>query len=405
MNIKPELVAPAGDFEKLQMAIAYGADAVYIGGKEFSLRVNAKNFDETELFAAVRYAHERNVKVYVSANIYAYNEDIALIEPFLRMVKESGADAVIVADPGVFDIARRIGLNVHISTQANVTNVQSAMFYKKLDARRVVLARELSLAEISEINQHCKSDDFDLEVFVHGSMCMSYSGRCMLSNYLTGRDANRGDCTHSCRWKYHVVEEERPGEYMPVYQDERGTYIFNSKDLCMIEYIPELIATGVSALKIEGRAKSAHYVAAATKIYRQALDDYFESEGLYLSKKSYYLNELIKISTRDFYTGFYFGRQTNGENAASESRGATQDFVGVVVDYDNAQQYAIIEQRNKFSTGDAVEFLKSNFSQNIDEIIDADGMIIKCAQRVKQLVRIKTERPVEKFDIVRKLRV
>ncbi|MCL2546415.1 MAG: U32 family peptidase [Oscillospiraceae bacterium] len=408
---KPEIVAPAGDFEKLQMAIAYGADAVYVGGKQFSLRANAKNFDVGELAEAVRYAHERNVKVYVSANIFAHNADFAVLEGYLRAVKDAGVDAVIVADTGAFDVARQIeGLSVHISTQANVTNYQSATFYKKLGARRAVLARELSLAEIAEINQVCQSPVFDTEVFVHGAMCMSYSGRCLLSNYMTGRDANRGDCAQACRWQYHLMEEQRPGEYMPVYEDERGTHIFNSKDLCMIEHIPALVGAGISALKIEGRAKSAYYVAMVTRVYREALDDLFVSESLYESKKAYYLSELKKTGTRDFYTGFYLGHQTVGQTLTCDSYVATQEFAGVVVDYDAESQHAVVEQRNKFSIGDEVEFLtrtrsvggNASFTQTVTEMHNEDGWPVTSAPHAKQVLRVKTERPVRKFDIMRR---
>jgi putative protease len=397
---KPQLLAPAGDFEKLQMAIAYGADAVYMGGEQFSLRANAKNFDEAGLRDAVKYAHNSNVKVYVCVNIYPRNEELAGIEKYLRTLKEIGADAVIIADPGVFDVAVKIGgLNIHISTQANVTNSAGAEFYKNLGAKRVILARELSLAEISEIT----GSGVETEVFVHGAMCVSYSGRCLLSGLLTGRDANRGGCAQSCRWNYSLVEEKRPGEYLPVYEDKHGTYIFNSKDLCMVEYIPEIIASGVSSLKIEGRAKSAYYTAAVTRIYRMALDDCFNSKELYESKKGYYLDELKKTGTRDFTAGFYFGKPSEAQSTAQNSHPVSQDFLGVVTGYDAESGQAAIEQRNRFSIGDEVEFL-SGFSQTITEIYDTDGNPADSAPHPKQLLYIKTEKPVAQFDIMRGIR-
>ena len=439
---KPELLAPAGDFEKLQMAVAYGADAVYVGCKQFSLRANAKNFDLDELQQAVAYAHSNNVKVYVSVNIFAHNRDFNGLEDYLQALRDMGADAVIVADMGVFDVARRInGLDIHISTQANVTNYQSALLYKKLGARRVILARELSLGEIFEINGRLSTssgaeagtcpaappgaeagkcpvaspdvhelnkcpaappNSFETEVFIHGAMCVSYSGRCLLSNYMAGRDANKGDCAQPCRWKYHLVEEQRPGEYIPVYENERGTHILNSKDLCMINHIPELVAAGVSSFKIEGRMKTAYYVAAVTRAYREAIDDFFTCESLYASKKEYYMQELEKTSHRDFFTGFYLGKPSEGQNLADTLHGNAQDFLGVVVDYDAAGRLALVEQRNKFAIGDNIEFLKGRFTQSIAEMYDEGGAPISTAPHPTQLVQIKTLQPVEKFDILRR---
>ena len=398
---KPELLAPAGDFEKLQMAIAYGADAVYIGGKQFSLRANAKNFDLAELGEAITYAHSKNTKVYVSVNIFANNRDFAGLKDYLLALKDMGADGVIVADMGVFDIARQIdGLDIHISTQANVTNYQSALLYKQLGARRVILARELSIEEITEINRRVAP--FETEVFIHGAMCVSYSGRCLLSNYMTGRDANKGDCAQPCRWNYHLVEEKRPGEYIPVYEDERGTYIMNSKDLCMISHIPELVAAGVSSFKIEGRMKTSYYVAAVTRVYREAIDDYFTCESLYASKKDYYLTELEKTSHRDFFTGFYMGRPEKGQHLTDKLYGNAQDFLGVVVGYDAEKQLALVEQRNKFAVGDDVEFLKAGFTQTLVDMYAKDGAQINSAPHPQQMVYIRTTQPVERFDILRR---
>ena len=402
---KPELLAPAGDFEKLQMAIAYGADAVYVGGKQFSLRANAKNFDLAELSQAIAYAHRNNVKVYVSVNIFAHNRDLQNLKEYLLALKDMGADAVIVADLGIFDIARQIpGLNIHISTHANVTNYQSAWLLNKLGASRVILARELSLKEIREISR-LAPPHFETEVFIHGAMCMSYSGRCLLSNYMAERDANKGDCAQPCRWSYHhhLAEEQRPGEYMHVYEDERGTYILNSKDLCMINHIPELVATGVSSFKIEGRMKTAYYVAAVTRIYREALDDFFADESLYMSKKAHYMQELEKTSNRAFFTGFYMGRPDAGQNLTNTVYNNVQDFLGVVLEYDPASGLALIEQRNKFSVGEKVEFLKGGFSQTITEIYDIDGIAINSAPHPQQRLRIKTAQPVGHLDIMRKI--
>jgi len=439
---KPELLAPAGDFEKLQMAIAYGADAVYVGGKQFSLRANAKNFDTDELRKAIAYAHSNNVKIYVSVNIFANNYDFNGLKEYLQALKEMGADAVIIADLGVLNIARQIpGLEIHISTQANITNYQSAMLYKNLGASRVILARELSLDEIAEITlktcnaasqppanilpayapEHTPSE-FETEVFVHGAMCMSYSGRCLLSNYMANRDANKGDCAQPCRWNYFLspplepapsnndsnhttftlIEEQRPDEQIPIYEDDRGTYILNSKDLCMIQHIPELAATGVSSLKIEGRMKTAYYVAAVTRIYREAIDDYFKCENLYASKKDYYLRELKKSSNRDFFTGFYFGRAIDGQNLTNTVYQNTQDFLGVVVDYNAETKLALIQQRNKFAIGEEVEFIKSGQLQTITEIYDEYNTPIDTAPHPKQMLYIKVAAPVEKLDIMRR---
>ncbi|MCL2528123.1 MAG: U32 family peptidase [Defluviitaleaceae bacterium] len=396
---KPELLAPAGDMEKLQMAIAYGADAVYVGGKQFSLRANAKNFDLPELEQAIAYAHSKNAKVYVGVNIFAHNRDFDGLGEYLQTLKDIKADAVIVADMGVFNIARQIkGLEIHISTQANVTNYQSAMLYKELGASRVILARELSFEEIREINN---KEAVETEVFIHGAMCVSYSGRCLLSNYMAQRDGNKGDCAQPCRWGYSLVEEKRPGEYMPVYEDERGTHILNSKDMCMIRHIPELLATGVSSFKIEGRMKTAYYVAMVTKIYRQAIDDYFTDKDLYESKKDYYFNEICKTSHRDFITGFYMGKPVDGQNMTNTVYNNAQEFVGVVLDYDHKTGLAKVEQRNKFSVGDKLEFVRAGFTQVVDRIYDMEGAQLESAPHPQQLLRIRVDAPVEKFEILR----
>ena len=402
---KPEILAPAGDFEKLQVAVAYGADAVYIGGKQFSLRANTKNFDDEDLQKAIEYAHIHGVRVYVAANVFAHNADMENMLAYFQYLKSIGADAVIVADIGVFSIARQVeGLEIHISTQANITNYQSAQMYKSLGASRVILARELTFAEITEINRHVSDDTFQTEAFAHGAMCVSYSGRCLLSSYMTGRDANKGDCAQPCRWKYNLVEEERPGEYLPVYEDERGTYIMNSKDLCLVQYIPELVASGVSSLKIEGRMKSAYYVAVATSVYRQAVDDYFADSALYESRKHFYLEELQKTSHRDFSAGFFLnekGQQTYHTNTYT----STHDFLGLIVGYDVEKGCAIVEQRNKFTIGDEVEFMTTNgenFTQIIAEMRNEKGQSVTSAPHAQELIYVKVDKPVSKFDMMRK---
>ena len=398
---KPELLSPAGDFEKLQIAIAYGADAVYLGGKHLSLRANAKNFDTDELENAVNYAHARNVKVYVGVNIFAHNRDIVDVDAYLRTIKELNADAVIIADPGVFNIARKIkGLVIHISTQANVTNHESAAFYHQLGASRIILARELNNREIHEIRE--KNPGLELEVFAHGAMCVSYSGRCLMSSYMTGRDANKGDCAQPCRSEYFLYEEQRPGAYMPVHEDERGTYILNSKDLCLVEHIPALVAAGVTGLKIEGRMKSPYYTATVTHAYRQAIDDFFASESLYESRKQYYLDELKKSATRDFTTGFFTGNPQDTLSYTHTSIRAAQDFLGIVTAYDPETQTATVEQRNKFETGDEVEFIKSRQTQTITDMRDRENAPVFIANKVKQLLNFKVNNPVDIFDIMRK---
>ena len=400
---KPEILAPVGDFEKLQMAIAYGADAVYLGGKQFSLRANSKNFDNMDLTKAIEYAHAHNVKVYVAVNIFAHNEDLYGLEEYLQELKDIRADAVIVSDMGVFDIARQIeGLEVHISTQANVTNFQSALMYKNLGASRIILARELTFEEVRKINEKVADETFKTEIFVHGAMCISYSGRCLLSSYMVGRDANKGDCAHPCRWSYSLVEELRPDEYFPVVETERGTYIMNSKDLCLVAHIPQLVESGVSSLKIEGRMKSAYYVAVTTKIYREALDDFFESEELYYSKIDYYDKELEKVSHRDFHTGFFVRSDGEAQKYSTNTTESTHEYSGLVVAYDEASGCAVVEQRNKYSVGDEVEFIKNKHFQVIREMYNEKGERVESSPHPQELIYIKVDKPVEKFDIMRK---
>ncbi|MCD8157894.1 MAG: U32 family peptidase [Clostridiales bacterium] len=402
---KPELLAPAGDLEKLKIVINYGADAVYMGGESYGLRAKAKNFSLEEMAEGIKYAHEHGAKAYITANIFAHNEDLEGMREYFKALEKIGADAVLVADPGVFSVVRETApsLPVHISTQANNTNYMTAEFWKSLGASRIVAARELSAAEIKDITS---KTDVEVEAFVHGAMCISYSGRCLLSAYFTGREANKGACTHPCRWKYYITEATREGEYLPVNEDDRGTYIFNSKDLCMIEHIPELVESGIVSFKIEGRIKTAYYGAVVVKAYREAIDDYFTDKVLYESKKEFYLDELKKASYRGFTTGFYFGKpDKEGQVYTNSAYIKDYDFVGVVREYDSESGIALIEQRNKFSGGDEVEFLRAgaeNFKLKIENIVDLEGNSRESAPHAQELVKIKTGREVRPMDIMRK---
>jgi len=410
LSKKIELLSPAGDLEKLRVAINYGADAVYMGGKALGLRAKAKNFDFSEIAEAASYAHAHNAKVYITANIFAHNEDFEGIEEYFLELGKIGVDALIISDPGIFSIARNIlpDMDIHISTQSNTTNSHAVAFWHKLGAKRVVLARELSFDEIKAIHDNMRllAPNFELESFVHGSMCISYSGRCLLSNYMSGRDANRGECTHPCRWKYNLVEEQRPGEFMPVYEDERGTYIFNSKDLCMVAHLPELINAGISSLKIEGRMKTSYYVALVTSIYRQAIDLFLADEEQYRAKVPYFISELKKASHRGFSTGLYFGKTTGDSQVYTDSSYIRNyDFVGIVKSYDDKTGLAEIEQRNKFSVGDDVDVMRTDgeiFAQKIDKIYDEGRNEVESAPHPQQVVYVKTESPVGAFDMLRK---
>nr|WP_317359648.1 U32 family peptidase [uncultured Tyzzerella sp.] len=405
---KVELLAPAGDLERLKVAILYGADAVYLGGNAFGLRAKAKNFSIEEMAEGVKFAHSHNAKVYVTCNIFAHNSDInneKLIN-YLKELEKINVDGVIVADPGVFSIVRETvpNMEVHISTQANTTNYQTAKFWKSLGATRVVMAREMSFKEIKALSDNV--EDIEIEAFVHGAMCMAYSGRCLLSNYFTNRDANRGACAQSCRWKYKIVEETRPGEYYPIEEDERGTYIFNSKDLCMIQYIPELIESGVYSFKIEGRVKTSYYVGSVIKAYREAIDDYLKDPALYESKKDYYLEEVKKSSYRGYTTGFFLNKpEEDAQVYTSNSYVRTYDFIGIVKEYDKETGFAIIEQRNKFVVGEEIEFLTTkgkNFSQKVVEMYDMDGNRLEEAPHPQQIIKLKVDNEVSPFDMMRK---
>lgn len=355
---RPEILAPASSLEVLKTAIQYGADAVYIGGEAYGLRAKAKNFSMEDMKEGIEFAHERGKKVYVTANITAHDGDLEGVEQYFEELKEIHPDALIISDPGVFTIAREIcpEIDIHISTQANNVNYRTFRFWKNQGATRVVTARELSIKEIAEIDKNIP-EDLEIETFVHGAMCISYSGRCLLSNYFTGRDANQGACTHPCRWRYHLVEETRPGEYLPVEENERGTYIFNSKDLCMIEHIPELVQAGVDSFKIEGRMKTALYVAVVARTYSQALSDYMESEKLYKSRIPYYKEEIAKCTYRQFTTGFFFGKPTHETQIYdSNTYRKEYNYLGLIDEVDD-QGKVHFSQKNKFMTGDTIELM------------------------------------------------
>nr|WP_272878401.1 U32 family peptidase [Clostridium sp. Cult3] len=390
------------------MAIIYGADAVYLGGEQFGLRKASKNFTKEEIREGVEFAHDKGRKVYVTMNIVPHNEDLIGLEQYVEELYQVGVDGVIVSDPGIFSIINKTvpNLPIHLSTQASVTNYETIMFWYNLGIRRIVLARELSLKEIEEIIDNIPND-MEIETFVHGAMCISYSGRCLLSNYMVGRDANRGDCAHPCRWKYYLMEEKRPGEYFPVVEEEKGTFIFNSKDLCMIEHIPELVKAGIRSFKIEGRVKSSYYVATVVRSYRMAIDEYFKDPDNYAFDDDW-INEIKKASHRDFTTGFYFGKPTEKDQVYTSSsyiRG--YDFVGLVLDYDEDTKLATVEQRNRMFVGDEIEVFgpdRKHFTQIIDKMWDEEGNEIDVAPHPQQIVKMKINEKVGKWDIIRKSR-
>ncbi len=403
---KPELLLPAGSLEVLKIAVIYGADAVYIGGEAFGLRAMAHNFSPEEMREGIAFAHKMGVKVYVTANIIAHNDDITAVRCYFEELKEAGPDAVIISDPGVFDIAKEVmpEIDIHISTQANNTNYASCLFWYRMGAKRIVTARELSLKEIREIRDKIPPD-MQIESFVHGAMCISYSGRCLMSNFLTGRDANQGACTHPCRWKYSVVEETRPGEYMPVYENENGTFIFNSKDLCMIEHIPELAGAGIDSFKVEGRMKNALYVATVGRAYRKAIDDWYEDPALYEQNLEWYKEEIGKCTNRDFTTGFYFGKPGPDAQIYDNSTYIKNyTYLGTVEETDE-RGFCRIEQKNKFSAGDEVEIMKpdgSNVRAEVKGIYDEDGCSLDSAPHPKQILYIDLNAGADKFDILRR---
>ena len=401
---KPELLAPAGDFEKLKAAVLYGADAVYIGGQRFGLRANAKNFEADEMARGIVFAHDHGCKVYVTANIFAHEADFDGMADTFRTLADMGADALIVADPGVFALAREgvPCLDIHISTQANITNARAARFWRDAGAKRVVLAREMSLRDITRLSE-CLPPGLETEAFVHGAMCVAYSGRCLLSAAMTGRSGNKGACAQPCRWSYALVEDKRLDAPLPVYEDERGAYILNARDLCMIEHVPALIKAGLHSFKIEGRMKSPYYVATVVSAYRRAIDDYFKDPALYESRKQDYVQEVVKASHRQYATGFYFGEPSQIIENAAYVR--TYDFAGLVHDYDTQTQIATIEQRNKLKRGDKIEILRPGkpfMAYTIEQMTNEAGQPIAEAPHAQQIIKLKIPEPVEKFAMLRK---
>ena len=403
---KPELLIPASSLEVLKTAVIFGADAVYIGGEAFGLRAKAKNFSLDEMREGVAFAHERGAKVYVTANILAHNRDLQGIRTYFQELREVRPDALIIADPGVFMLAKEICPEIerHISTQANNTNYLTYRFWKDQGAKRVVSARELSMEELRELRANIP-EDLEIETFIHGAMCISYSGRCLLSNYFTGRDANQGACTHPCRWKYAVVEEKRPGEYFPVYENDRGSYIFNSKDLCMIEHIPELLESGIDSFKIEGRMKTALYVATVARTYRKAIDDCLESEELYRQNMGWYQEQIAGCTYREFTTGFFYGKPDESSQIYGNNtyvKGYT--YLGIVNGLDE-QGCCQIEQRNKFSVGDEIEIMKpdgENIPVKVEELLDENGNPMESAPHPKQKLFVKLSEKAGVYDILRR---
>lgn len=401
-----ELLIPASSLEVLKVAVMFGADAVYIGGEAFGLRAKAKNFSLEEMKEGVEFAHAHDVKVYVTANILAHNGDLDGAREYFEELKQVGMDALIISDPGMFTIAKEVlpDVDIHISTQANNTNYATFNFWYKMGARRVVTARELSLEEIKTIRKNIP-DDLEIETFIHGAMCISYSGRCLLSSFMAGRDANQGACTHPCRWKYSVVEESRPGEYMPVYENERGTFIFNSKDLCMIEHIPELVEAGIDSFKIEGRMKTALYVATVARTYRLAIDDYLKDPEYYRSRIPFYKSEISKCTYRQYTTGFFFGKPDKDTQIYdSNTYEHEYTYLGIVGDCNGDGMYSV-EQRNKFSVGETIEVMKpdgTNVECSVIEIKDDEGNAMDSAPHPKQKLWINLGTKLDRYDILRR---
>ncbi|MCI9108832.1 MAG: U32 family peptidase [Lachnospiraceae bacterium] len=402
---KPELLIPAGSLEVLKTAVAFGADAVYIGGEAFGLRAKAKNFERDEMEEGIRFAHAHGAKVHVTANILAHNRDLQGAEDYFMELKELKPDALIIADPGMFMLAKRIcpEIDIHISTQANNTNYETFKFWYGQGAKRVVSARELSLEEIKEIRRKVPQD-LEIESFIHGAMCISYSGRCLLSSYFTGRDANQGACTHPCRWKYSVMEESRPGEYFPVFENDRGTYIFNSKDLCMIEHIPEMIEAGIDSFKIEGRMKTVLYVATVARTYRRAIDDYLESPEKYRANMDWYRAEAAKCTHRHFTTGFYFGKPDGGTQIYDASTYVNEYIYLGTVEAADEKGRARISQRNKFCVGDRIEIMKpdgENLEAEVFSLTTENGETVESAPHPKQVLYVEMDQRADIGDILR----
>ena len=404
MNRHIEVLSPAGNMDKLKMAIRYGADAVYCAGQSFGLRASSSNFSNEELKEAVEFVHSHGKKIYVTCNIIPHNEDLVGLEDYLKFLESIKVDAIIVADLGIFLLAKRVAPNLerHVSTQANTTNYLTTEFWKEQGATRVVVAREVSIADIKTMKE---AADIEIEAFVHGAMCISYSGRCLLSNYFTTRDANRGQCTQACRWKYSLVEENRPGEYYPIEEDQHGTYIFNSKDLCLLKYIPDLVEAGVDSLKIEGRMKSVHYAATVTKVYREAVDSYLADPELYEVKPEW-IEELEKISHRPYTEGFSVEKpDETAQNYGQSSNTQTHDFIGLVEGYNVEEGYAYLEQRNNFKVGDEVEFCQPHgelVHHVITKMTDEEGNEITVAPHPQMKVRLYIDTPLEEYAMMRR---
>ena len=401
-----ELLIPAGSLEVLKTAVRYGADAVYIGGEAFGLRAKAHNFTIPDMQEGIAFAHEQGCKVYLTVNVFAHNRDIEGIREYFRTLQDVPVDALIISDPGVFMMAKELlpDMEIHISTQANNTNYETYRFWYRLGAKRVVSARELSLQEIGEIRRNIP-EDMEIESFIHGAMCISYSGRCLLSNYFTGRDANQGACTHPCRWKYAVVEEKRPGEYLPVEEDDRGTYIFNSKDLCMIEHIPEMIEAGIDSFKIEGRMKTALYVATVARTYRKAIDDYKTSPEFYQKNLDYYRAEISKCTYRQFTTGFYFGKTTEDSQIYDNNTYIREYTYLGMVERTDEQGRLVWEQRNKFTVGETIEamlFNGENQELTVQGIWDDAGNVMESAPHPKQSLHVDLGMPLPVGCILRR---
>ncbi len=409
MSKKPELLIPAGSPELFRIAVKFGADAIYIGGEAFGLRAHAKNFSLEDMKKCVAFAHENGVKVYVTANILAHNADLPGVEEYFRELKEVGPDAILIADPGVFMIAKRVcpEIDLHISTQANNVNYGTFLFWRELGATRVVGGRELSLKEIREIREHIP-EDMEIEAFVHGAMCISYSGRCLLSNALAGRDANQGECTHACRWRYSIVEETRPGQYMPVFENERGTYIFNSKDLCMVEHIPDMLEAGIDSLKVEGRMKNALYVATVARTYRRAIDDYLKDPALYEANMDWYREQIADCTFRPFTTGFFYGKPNKESqlyHTNDYEKGYTYLGIAAQPDQKAFEDCCMLIQRNKFSVGELVEIMKpdgTNIPTPVLAIKDEEGRDMDCAPHPMQKIYVKLGVKPETDDIIRR---
>lgn len=403
---KPELLIPASNLEVLKVAVTYGADAVYIGGEMFSLRAKAKNFSKEDMKEGIAFAHEHGKQVYVTANITAHNRDLNACYEYFKELKEIKPDALIISDPGVFMIAKEVcpEIDIHISTQANNVNYQTYRFWHEQGATRVVSARELSIREIGEIRANIP-DELEIETFVHGAMCISYSGRCLLSNYFTGRDANLGACTHPCRWKYYITEESRPGEYLPIEENERGTYIFNSKDLCMIEHIPDIVNAGIDSMKIEGRMKTALYVATVARTYRQAIDDYFKDPALYEQNIPHYKEEIAKCTYRQFTTGFFYGPTTHDTQIYDSNTYIREyTYLGLIGEQNDQGMYAL-EQRNKFSVGETIEVMKSNGDNlfaTVKAITDENGTPMDSCPHPKQKIFVNLGMKLEYLDLLRR---